>query len=164
MKEATEGLYQTLSNQFTGMSQRADIMTASMKLAKVGVMDFHDAILLITGTLNAYGMTSDQAEAVAAKFFTTIQLGRVRGQELSAVMGQVAPIAAELGIGLDQVNSAMKRLLRELGSIREVVNVYPRKQGQRTPHQQTVLTRTNELQDRLLSILALPRPEERILG
>ena len=59
---------------------------------------------------------------------------------------------------------SMKRLLRELGSIREVVNVYPHKRGQRTPRQQTVLTRTNELQDRLLSILALPRPEERTLG
>ncbi len=107
LKEATEGLYQTLSNQFTAMAERTDIMTASMKLAKVGVMDFHDAILLITGTLNAYGLSSDQAESVAAKFFTTIQLGRVRGQELSAVMGQVTPIAAELGIGLEQVNSAM---------------------------------------------------------
>jgi len=62
------------------------------------------------------------------------------------------------------IDLSMKRLLRELGSIREVVNVYPRKRGQRTPHQQTVLTRTNELQDRLLSILALSRPEERILG
>jgi transposase len=62
------------------------------------------------------------------------------------------------------IDVSMKRLLRELGSIREVVNVYPRKRGQRTPHQQTVLTRTNELQDRLLSILALSRPEERILG
>jgi hypothetical protein len=93
LKEATEGLYQTLSNQFTAMSQRTDIMTASMKLAKVGVMDFHDAILLVTGTLNAYGLSSDQAESVAAKFFTTIQLGRVRGQELAAVMGQVTPAA-----------------------------------------------------------------------
>ena len=62
------------------------------------------------------------------------------------------------------IDLSMKRLLRELGSIREVVNVYPRNRGQRTPHQQTVLTRTNELQDRLLSILALPRPDERILG
>ena len=107
LKEATEGLYQTLSNQFTAMSQRTDIMTASMKLAKVGVMDFHDAILLVTGTLNAYGLSSDQAESVAAKFFTTIQMGRVRGQELAAVMGQVTPIASELGIGLEQLNSAM---------------------------------------------------------
>ena len=107
LKEATEGLYQTISNQFTGMAERANIMTAAMKLAKVGVMDFHDAILLITGTLNAYGMASDQADSVAAKFFTTIRLGRVRGQELAATMGQVMPIAHELGVSLDELNSAM---------------------------------------------------------
>ena len=59
---------------------------------------------------------------------------------------------------------SMKRLLSELGDIREVINVYPRKRGQRTARQQTVLTRTSELQDRLLSTLALHRPPERVLG
>jgi TP901 family phage tail tape measure protein len=107
LKEATEGLYQTLSNQFTSMADRANVMTAAMKLAKVGVMDFHQAILLITGTLNAYGMGTDQADAVAAKFFTTIRLGRVRGEELAGTMGQVMPIAKELGISLDELNAAM---------------------------------------------------------
>jgi transposase len=62
------------------------------------------------------------------------------------------------------IDLSMKRLLRELESIREVVNVYPRKRGQRTPCQQTVLTRTSDIQDRLLSILALQRPVERVLG
>jgi TP901 family phage tail tape measure protein len=107
LAQATEGLYQTISNQFTGMSERANVMQGAMKLAKVGVMDFQDAILLITGTLNAYGMTSEQADAVAAKFFTTIRLGRVRGKELADTMGQVMPIASELGVSLDEVNSAM---------------------------------------------------------
>ena len=107
LTESTEGLYQTISAQFSGMSDRADIMTAAMKLAKVGVMDFHDAVGLITGTLNAYGMASSQAEDVAAKFFTTIRLGKVRGQELAQVMGTVIPIAGELGVGLDEVNAAM---------------------------------------------------------
>ena len=44
---------------------------------------------------------------MAAKFFTTIRLGKVRGQELAQVMGSVIPIAGELGISLDEVNSAM---------------------------------------------------------
>lgn len=57
---------------------------------------------------------------------------------------------------------SMKRLLSELGNIRQVINVYPRKRGQRTPREQAVLTRTSDLQDRLLSILALPRPSERV--
>jgi transposase len=62
------------------------------------------------------------------------------------------------------IDLSMKRLLSELGSIREVINVYPCKRGQRTPRQQTVLTRTSDLQGRLLSILALRRPEEHVLG
>ena len=110
LAQASEGLYQTISDQFTGMSERANVMSAAMKLAKVGVMDFQDATTLITGTLNAFNMTSDQADTVAAKFFTTIKLGHVRGKELADVMGQVIPIASELGINLDEVNAAMVSL------------------------------------------------------
>jgi len=62
------------------------------------------------------------------------------------------------------VDIPMKRLLRELEEIRDVINVYPKKRGQREPLQQTVLSKTSELQDRLLSILAISRPEQRVLG
>ena len=62
------------------------------------------------------------------------------------------------------INVSMKRLLRELEDIREVINVYPRKRGQHAARQQTVLSKTNELQDRLLSLLALHRPEKHVLG
>jgi len=107
LPQVQEGLYQTISNQFTSVADRAHVMTAAMELAKVGVMDLQQAILLITGTLNAYGMQSNQAESVAAKFFETIRLGRVRGGELAEVMGQLAPIAGELGVSLDELNAAM---------------------------------------------------------
>ncbi len=105
--QVSEALYQTISNQFTTASQRADIMTASAKLAKVGVMELNDAVLLITGTLNAYGMSSSQAESVAAKFFKTIELGRLRGAEMTNVIGQLVPIASQVGVSLDEVNASM---------------------------------------------------------
>lgn len=63
-----------------------------------------------------------------------------------------------------RINISMKRLLTELDGIREVINVYPRKRSRRTTRQQTVLTKTNEIQDRLLSVLGLNKPEETILG
>jgi TP901 family phage tail tape measure protein len=107
LAQATEGLYETISDQFSGMSQRASVMSAAMKLAKVGVMEFQDAVTLITGTLNAFGMTSEQADSVAAKYFTTINLGHVRGKELADTMGQVIPIASQLGVSLDELNAAM---------------------------------------------------------
>ncbi|MEN6367689.1 MAG: phage tail tape measure protein [Thermoguttaceae bacterium] len=107
LPQVEEGLYQTLSNQFTSVADRSNVMTAAMKLAKVGVMDFQSAILLISGTLNAYGMGTEQADSVAMKFFETIRLGRVRGKELADTMGQIAPIAGELGVSLDEVSAAL---------------------------------------------------------
>jgi transposase len=62
------------------------------------------------------------------------------------------------------VKITMKRFLAELGAIREVMNIYPRRRQQPTPGQQTVLTRTSELQDRLVEILSLRRPEKANLG
>jgi transposase len=59
------------------------------------------------------------------------------------------------------VKVTMKRLLGELGAIREVVTIYPRRRNQqRRQHQQTVLTKTNELQEQLIKILGMQGPEK----
>ena len=62
------------------------------------------------------------------------------------------------------IEISMTRLLLELQEIREVINVYPRKRGQLAACQQTVLSKTNELQDRLMAILALQGPRKQVLG
>ncbi len=107
LPQVAEGYYQTLSNQFTEVADRTRVMQAAMALSKVGVMDFSQAVVLLTGTMNAYGMTSAAAESLTAKFVTTINLGQVRGEELAAVMGQAYPVAAELGVSIDELNAAM---------------------------------------------------------
>lgn len=106
LNQAVEGIYQTISNQFVEVSERAQIMGASMKLAKVGAMDLRDSVLLVTGVLNAYGMSAQNADAVSAKFFRTIQLGRVRGKELADTLGTIIPIASQLGVSLDEVTAS----------------------------------------------------------
>jgi transposase len=53
------------------------------------------------------------------------------------------------------VKLSLKRLLAELSDIREVVNIYPSKRGQKEPPQQTVLSRRTDLQSQLLTILDL---------
>ena len=63
---------------------------------------------------------------------------------------------------------SMKRVLAELGAIREVVNLYPRKRGGQTPPSQSVLTKTSDLQRQIMAILGLNQakdePENAILG
>lgn len=52
---------------------------------------------------------------------------------------------------------SMKRMLSELDAIREVVNIYPGKGRQKGERRQTVLTKTSELQQQLISTLGLER-------
>jgi len=110
LSQAVEGMYQTISNQFTEATERTHVMDASMKLAKIGVVDLKDSVLLMTGALNAYGKSSSEAERVAAMFFRTIQLGRVRGKELADTLGTVIPVAAQLGVSLEEVTSSFVSL------------------------------------------------------
>jgi|WetSurMetagenome_2_1015567.scaffolds.fasta_scaffold74832_1 transposase len=50
---------------------------------------------------------------------------------------------------------SIEKMLSELDAIREVVNIYPAKRGQKGVRRQTVLTKTSELQQQLISILGL---------
>jgi len=59
---------------------------------------------------------------------------------------------------------SMPRFLSELDTIREVITVYPKKRGAKTTRRQTVLTKTSELQDRILKILGLSKEEMGVLG
>jgi transposase len=63
-----------------------------------------------------------------------------------------------------QVRLSMNRLLSELDDIREVVNIYSKKHGQKIARRQSVLSRTSELQDKLIAILDLKEEANKVLG
>lgn len=58
------------------------------------------------------------------------------------------------------INLSMPRFLSELADIREVVNIYPKKRGQKDRATQAVLTETSDLQKRILEILRLRNDED----
>ena len=59
---------------------------------------------------------------------------------------------------------SLKRVLRELNAICEIVTIYPRKRGAKIEQKQTTLTKTSEVQQQLLSILGLKDEETAVLG
>lgn len=110
LPDAAKAVYQAVSNQFAETAERAKIMESAAQLARVGVMDLEQAVLLITGRLNAFGMSASQADQIAAQLFTTIEKGRVQGRELANVMGRIDPIATEAGVRVHEVNAALAAL------------------------------------------------------
>jgi len=104
--DVSEGLYQTISNQIQGTANQVDVLSTSLKFSKVAVASTEDSVNLLTGTLNAFGKDASESEDVAAKFFKTIELGRTRASELAVSFGRTAPMAAQLGISLDELQAS----------------------------------------------------------
>jgi len=59
---------------------------------------------------------------------------------------------------------SLKRVLRELNDVCEVVTIYPRRRRGKTEQKQTTLTKTSEIQQQLLSILGLKDKDTAVLG
>jgi len=59
---------------------------------------------------------------------------------------------------------SMKRLLSELDDMRQVINIYPRKRRQKTERRQAVLSRTSEVQEKLIAALGLGEEQTSLLG
>jgi transposase len=59
---------------------------------------------------------------------------------------------------------SMKRVLNELDTIREVVNIHPRRGRQKTDRKQATLSKVSDVQKQLMSILELKQEENSILG
>jgi len=58
-------------------------------------------------------------------------------------------------VRLAGIHISTNRIISELDNIREVVNIYPRKRRQKTEVKQAVLTKTSEIQKKLMAILEL---------
>ena len=62
------------------------------------------------------------------------------------------------------IHLSMKRVLSELDNIRQVINIYPKKRRQKIERKQAVLSKTSELQEKLIAVLGLKEEQESLLG
>ena len=109
--DTAEAVYQVISNQIAQSAEAVEQFTGSAaKFSKITKTDLATSVNLLSGTLNAFGKTVADTEDVAAKFFKTIELGRVRAEELEHGYGTVAPTAEKLGIAFEEVNAALATL------------------------------------------------------
>lgn len=109
----TAAIYIATSN--LGDTSRAmDILGVAEKGAIVGATDLEATTALLTRTMNAYGLVTDDsatntanAERVMAAMFTTVQGGDVNMTALSENLGKVASTAAAAGVPIETVGAAI---------------------------------------------------------
>jgi TP901 family phage tail tape measure protein len=104
--EAAEALFFITSAGLRGAAA-TEVLEASLKGAAIGLGDTKTIADLATSAVNAYGEANlGGAEAVDV-LAEAVRLGKLEPAELAASMGQVLPLASNLGVRFDEVGAAM---------------------------------------------------------
>jgi TP901 family phage tail tape measure protein len=101
--DVAKAAYETLSNQVAKGAEAFDFVGKSALFAKTTVATNAEAVDLLTGAINAYGMKSSDTTRISAELFKTIDLGRVRASDMANSFGQVAIQAEQLGVSFEDM-------------------------------------------------------------
>jgi TP901 family phage tail tape measure protein len=92
--------------------QAMAVLNASLKASAVGLGDVATVADLSTSAMNAYsesGLTASQATDVLT---AAVREGKLNSEELAGSMGQVLPIASQMGVSFNDVGAAMAAMSR----------------------------------------------------
>ena len=102
--------YDIVSAGITDMGRAMETLEASSKLAVAGLGSTKEATNLVTGALNAFAEQNISADEAANIFFKSVKAGKTTVAELAQSFGQVAPLAATLGVRLEELQAATSAL------------------------------------------------------
>lgn len=105
--EVARATYEAFSNQVGDTADVFQFLEASATFAKATLTDLADTQDLLSGVLNAYGLEANNARRVSDQLFKTIDLGRVRGEEIANTYGRLLPLAEQLGVSFGEINAAL---------------------------------------------------------
>lgn len=112
--KVAKGLYQTLSSGITDTADAFLVLEQAAELGVAGVATTRESVDLLTGQINAFGLevSGPLLKALSDLNFKTVELGKTTIPELSKSMGKAAPLAAQLGISLVEVNAVIATLTK----------------------------------------------------
>lgn len=101
-EDVANSVYEAISSGInvgdaTGFVEQMNTLSAS------GFTSLSNAIDVVTTTINAYGMSAENATEISDKLITTQNLGKVTVDELSQSMGKIIPTANASNVSLDQL-------------------------------------------------------------
>lgn len=105
--------YETLSNQVAEGTQSFKFMAESQKFALATNSTLEQSVNLLSSAINGFGLETTDTFRISAAFFKTIDLGRLKAEDLANTFGRVAPLARELGIGFEEVLAVLSVLTRQ---------------------------------------------------
>jgi len=88
------------------------VLEAASKASASGLGDVAQVADLATSALNAYGSETLSAEAATDVLTAAVREGKLNSEDLAASMGQVLPVASNMGVSFNEVGAAMAAMSR----------------------------------------------------
>jgi TP901 family phage tail tape measure protein len=107
-----EGLYDLVSSGFNA-SESIKILRASARAATAGLTDTATSTASVAAVLNAYRLPASAAKKVSDLLFRTVDRGVISFEELAQNLGDTLPMAASLGVGLEQVGASVATMTKQ---------------------------------------------------
>ena len=108
--------YDVISAGSQDAAKSLELLTGATKASVVGVTDVKTATGAILSVMNAYGAENINATEASEKLFAIVQQGRTTFPELASSIGDVVPVASQLGIGLDELGGFLAVSTRVSGN------------------------------------------------
>ena len=108
--DLTAAAYDVASAGFNNAADASKILKAASQGATGGFSDINTVGDATTSVLNAYGLEADKASKLVDGFIQTKNDGKIVIGEYAANIAKVAPVAAALGVPLEEVNAAVAQI------------------------------------------------------
>lgn len=89
-----------------------DTVERAAKAADVGLGSTKEIVDLVTSATNAYGEANVDAAEATDVLVGAVREGKVEASQLAGAMGQVLPVASEMGADFDEVGAAIAAMTR----------------------------------------------------
>ncbi len=110
-QELADALFFITSAGLRG-SEALDALEVSAKAASAGLGATQDVAFAAVSAVNAYGAENLNAAQAVDILTNTVRQGNVEAADVAGVLGNVIPIAAEMGVSFDQVGASLAAMTR----------------------------------------------------
>lgn len=108
--EATAAAYEILSSGFSNTADAQKVLSSALLAAQAGGEESDKVAKLLTGTLNAYGASADQAAKFTDILFEGVNAGAQTVPQLVQSLGLVTGIASAAGVSFAELNASIATL------------------------------------------------------
>jgi TP901 family phage tail tape measure protein len=109
--ELAKALY-FISSSGVEASKALDVLETSAKGATAGLGETSVVADAVTSAMNAYADVNLTASQAADVLTATVREGKGEASEIAPVLGNILPIASQLGVGFNEVGAAMASMTR----------------------------------------------------